>query len=241
MRPVPAPWSRIGPVGAADPGQDGGDLDRVGVALEHAVVPDALLVAAGLLPQLLLAQLLGREERDDPVPDRVGGAAGGALQRRPGRRPGRSGPGDSTAAHAASRPAGHPSGSHPRVCSDHHRTAREDGVEPDWDNALELIMEEETFVAFPYDDGDGHFPHPRWTGGHPRGHAHHRLRRDHPRDRELLRDERRPHDRARGPGPPGGPGQGLLERHQASFHRRAGAQPGGGGRVDGVQQGRQRG
>ncbi len=42
-------------------------------------------------------------------------------------------------------------------------------MEPDWDNALELIMEEETFVAFPYDDGDGHFPHPRWTGGPPVG------------------------------------------------------------------------
>jgi len=39
------------------------------------------------------------------------------------------------------------------------------GVEPDWENALQLIMEEEGFVPFPYDDLDGHFPHPRWTGG----------------------------------------------------------------------------
>ena len=38
-------------------------------------------------------------------------------------------------------------------------------MEPDWDNALELIMEEEAFVAFPYDDMDGRFPHPRWMGG----------------------------------------------------------------------------
>jgi lysozyme len=39
-------------------------------------------------------------------------------------------------------------------------------MEPDWDNALELIIEEEAFIPFPYDDLDGKFPHPRWTGGH---------------------------------------------------------------------------
>ncbi len=38
-------------------------------------------------------------------------------------------------------------------------------MEPDWDKALELIIEEEAFVPFPYDDLDPHFPHPRWMGG----------------------------------------------------------------------------
>jgi len=75
-----APGVEDGAGRLAEPAHDGGHLHQIGVAGVHAVVAGALLAAETSLLVLLGGELLGVEEDDDPVDDRVTGGARRALE-----------------------------------------------------------------------------------------------------------------------------------------------------------------